>query len=64
MFKVVRSATMLKLETNVDLNDQVDLASDNTKEQLATVKSEELATGKIEEELAAGIAKEFSVFCV
>ena len=64
MLKVVRSATMLKLETNIDLIDLVHLASDNTKEQLATVKPEELATGKIEEELAAGIVEEFSVFCV
>ena len=72
MFKVVRSATMLKLETNVDLKNQVHLASGNTKEQLATGKTEELAnckteeelaTGKIEEELAAGKAEEFPVFC-
>ena len=71
MFKVVRSATMLKLETNVYLKDQVYLASGNTKEQLATgeteelanCKTEELATGKIEEELAAGRAEEFPVYC-
>ena len=43
LFKVVRSATMLKLVTNVDLKDQVHLASGNTKEQLATGKTEELA---------------------
>ena len=71
MFKVVRSATMLKLETNVDLKDEVHLASGNTKEQLATGKTEELAnckteeelaTGKFEEQLAAGKAEEFPAF--
>ena len=41
MFKVVRSATMLKLETNVELKGQVELASGNTEEELATGKTKE-----------------------
>ena len=52
MFKVVRSVTMLKLETNVDLKSQVELESGNTHEQLGSGKTEELANGKTEEKLS------------
>ena len=41
MFKVVRSGTMLKLETNVELKGQVELASGNTEEEFASGKTKE-----------------------